>query len=287
MNNPTQQWQQAAEQALGEPFRSLTSIGGGDFAQSYRAELSSGRSVFVKTHSSPPPGFFTTEANGLSWLQATNSVAIPDVLAVSDDPPFLVLEWVDIGHQRSVDDTQLGIALAQLHQQPFDCFGRPDACTTGSLAVPNEPTQDWVTFYSTQRLSPLADIAEARGALPSEGINGLRQVASKLEQWKQDEPASLLHGDLWAGNRVCDANGKSWLIDPAAHGGCREFDIAMMLLFGGYDESCFDAYNEVYPLQPEWQSRISLHQLAPLTVHAIKFGGSYGNATLAALKKYV
>ncbi len=281
------QWREAAERALGDSIQSLSSVGGGDFAEAFRAELASGQSVFIKTHRAPPPGFFTTEANGLSWLRATNTVAIPEVLAVSDDPPFLALEWIDIGHQRSIDDSVLGRSLAQLHKQSFECFGRPDACTTGSLAVPNEPTEGWATFFATQRLLPLADIADDRGALPAKGIDGLRHVASKLEQWQLDEPVSLLHGDLWAGNRVCAANGQSWLIDPAAHGGCREFDIAMMMLFGGYDETCFAAYNEEYPLQPEWQSRIALHQLAPLTVHAIKFGGSYGSATMAALKKYV
>jgi len=102
-----------------------------------------------------------------------------------------------------------------------------------------------------------------------------------------DEPASLLHGDLWAGNRVVDVDGSSWLIDPAAHGGHREFDLAMMQLFGGYGEACFSAYNETFALQHGWQSRIALHQLAPLIVHAIKFGGSYGAATERALSNYL
>ncbi|MEE9335892.1 MAG: fructosamine kinase family protein [Granulosicoccaceae bacterium] len=280
-------WQTAAEQALGDSIRVLASVGGGDFAEAYRAELASGKSVFIKTHRAPPLGFFTTEAKGLSWLRSSGTVAIPEVLTVSDDPPFLALEWIDIGQRPSMDDGELGRSLALLHKQPFKCFGRPDGCTTGSLAMPNKPSQDWATFYATQRLLPLADIAESRGALPDNGIRGLRLISSLLKQWQLDEPVSLLHGDLWAGNRVCDAKGKSWLIDPAAHGGSREFDIAMMMLFGGYDESCLKAYNEEYPLQAEWQSRISLHQLAPLTVHAIKFGGSYRGATLAALKKYL
>ena len=286
MTDTSKQWPWAAEQALGDAIISLVSVGGGDFAEAFRAELSSGKAVFIKTHRAPPPGFFTTEANGLSWLRSSGKVAIPEVLAVSDDPPFLALEWIEVGHHRSCDDEELGRSLAKLHRQPFECFGRPDGCTTGSLAVPNNPQEDWASFYASQRLLPLADIAQERGALPDDVIRDLRRVASKLEQWQLDEPVSLLHGDLWAGNRVLDTSGKSWLIDPAAHGGCREFDIAMMMLFGGYDESCIAAYVEEYPLQPEWQSRISLHQLAPLTVHAIKFGGSYRSATMAALAKY-
>ena len=89
------------------------------------------------------------------------------------------------------------------------------------------------------------------------------------------EPAARLHGDLWAGNRIVDLEGRSWLIDPASHGGHREFDLAMMRLFGGFGESAFAAYDEIFPLVDGWTKRLPLHQLAPLMVHAIKFGGHY------------
>jgi len=98
-----------------------------------------------------------------------------------------------------------------------------------------------------------------------------------------DEPPARLHGDLWAGNRLIDSKGDSWIIDPAAHGGHREFDLSMMRLFGGYSSDVFAAYEEYAPLADGWQRRIHLHQLAPLIVHAIKFGGSYVNATEEAL----
>jgi fructosamine-3-kinase len=101
-----------------------------------------------------------------------------------------------------------------------------------------------------------------------------------------DEPPARLHGDLWAGNRLVDASGRSWLIDPAAHGGHREFDLAMMDLFGGFGDDCFAAYNEVFPLAAGWHERIALHQIAPLVVHAIKFGGGYVPAALAAIEQY-
>ena len=82
-------------------------------------------------------------------------------------------------------------------------------------------------------------------------------------------------------------NGRNWLIDPAAHGGHREFDLAMMRLFGGFGSDCFAAYGEAFPLSEGWQDRVALHQLAPLVVHAIKFGGSYPAAVDAALARYV
>jgi fructosamine-3-kinase len=98
------------------------------------------------------------------------------------------------------------------------------------------------------------------------------------------ETPARLHGDLWGGNRVIGSGGVSWLIDPAAFGGHREFDLAMMRLFGGFGEECYAAYAEVAPLAPDWESRIPLHQLAPLVVHSIKFGGPYVAATERALQ---
>jgi fructosamine-3-kinase len=88
---------------------------------------------------------------------------------------------------------------------------------------------------------------------------------------------------LWAGNRLVDAAGRSWLIDPAAHGGHREFDLAMMRLFGGFASRAFDAYREAWPLADGWEERVPLHQLAPLMSHAIKFGGHYRQATADAV----
>jgi fructosamine-3-kinase len=98
-----------------------------------------------------------------------------------------------------------------------------------------------------------------------------------------EEPPARLHGDLWAGNRVVDRTGRSWLIDPAAHGGHREFDLAMMRLFGGFGPAAFAAYQEEFPLADGWERRVPLHQLAPLLVHAVKFGGSYRSAVARAV----
>lgn len=96
-----------------------------------------------------------------------------------------------------------------------------------------------------------------------------------------------LHGDLWAGNRLVDDDRTSWLIDPAAHGGHREFDLAMMQLFGGFAGACSDAYDEALPLGDGWRERVPLHQIAPLVVHALEFGGGYADAATAAIRRYV
>jgi fructosamine-3-kinase len=256
----------------------------------YRVDLRDGRRAFAKTHAAPPPGFFTTEASGLTWLRDAGAVPVPEVLAVSDGdgdgaPAFLVLEWIERGTPEHGTEAELGRGLAALHRAGAPCFGREDRRTTGSRGLPNEPTTSWAEFYAANRLVPLARLARDAQALPDAGIADLEAVAGRLpELGVPEEPPARLHGDLWAGNRLVDRAGRSWLIDPAAHGGHREFDLAMMRLFGGFGPACFAAYEEVHPLATGWAARVPLHQLAPLAVHAIKFGGGYVQATLEALR---
>jgi hypothetical protein len=154
-------------------------------------------------------------------------------------------------------------------------FGREDRRTTGSRGLPNEPAETWAEFYGQSRLIPRAKLAGDAAVLPAETIGRLETLAGRLELFgAADEPPARLHGDLWAGNRLVDGTGRSWLVDPAAHGGHREFDLAMMRLFGGFG-ACFQAYEERHPLAPGWEGRVALQKIAPLVVHAIKFGGSY------------
>ena len=269
-----------------------SSVHGGDTATALRVDLASGRRVFAKTHPDPPPGFFTTEAAGLSWLQAVDALPIPEVLAVSDgdedEPAYLVLSWIDRGPAVESTEPDLGRSLARLHAATPTSFGRADQRTTGSLGVPNEPCDTWAEFYATQRLAPLARLARDELALSPAALAGLDRLDRDrlIEIGGPVELPARLHGDLWAGNRVVGAAGDSWLIDPAAHGGHREFDLAMMRLFGGFGSACFAAYDEVAPLATGWHDRVELHQLAPLVVHAIRFGGGYPFAAAQAIATY-
>jgi hypothetical protein len=127
--------------------------------------------------------------------------------------------------------------------------------------------------------------ASRRADWPPATLDSVALVAGRLAEFGvPDEAPARLHGDLWAGNRLTDTRGRSWLIDPAAHGGHREFDLAMMRLFGGFDRECFDAYDAAFPLAEGWQRRVPVHQLAPLLVHAIEFGGGYGDGVARAAR---
>jgi len=278
--------------ALGSEVTRSVTVHGGDVAAAFRMDLADGRRVFAKTHPQPPAGFFTTEAAGLRWLWDADAVPVPEVLAVSDGhadvPAHLVLEWIDVGGPSRGTEPDLGRALAALHQAAAACFGREDRRTTGSRGLPNEPCATWAEFYATQRMAPLARLARDGGALPESAIAGLERLDEDrlVAVGGPVEPPARLHGDLWAGNRLVDRAGRSWLIDPAAHGGHREFDLAMMRLFGGFGADCFAAYEEAHPLADGWNERVALHQIAPLAVHAIKFGGGYVGAATDAIARY-
>jgi len=281
---------------LDDAVISIANVSGGDVAESYRMQLASGRAVFAKTHQAQPPEFFPTEATGLTWLrdalvndENSLAVAVPEVLAVGDG--HLVLEWIDErpGSGDSMLERDLGRGLAAIHRAGAPGFGRADRMTTGSRRLPNEPVDSWAEHTAVNRLVPLARLWADTPSLPAEIGQRLLALTDVLDQLGvPDEPPSLLHGDLWAGNRITgrrvgERATVSWLIDPAAQGGHREFDLAMMRLFGGFGPECFEVYDDEFPLADGWQERVPLHQLVPLAVHAIKFGGGYVAATDRAL----
>lgn len=279
---------------LGVGVASVAAVGGGDVARSFAVGLDDGRRVFAKFHDDPPEGFFTTEATGLAWLADAGAVGVPEVLAVTDGagladaatglPAMLVLSWVDTGGPSVADEHAFGAALARLHLAGAPCFGREDARPTGSLQLPNDPCGSWPEFYAQRRLLPLVAEARRRRAVDGATLDAVADIAGRLgDLAAADEPPARLHGDLWAGNRLVDRHGVSWLIDPAAHGGHREFDLAMMALFGGFAPAVWEAYHDVHPLADGWQQRVGLHQLGPLLVHAIKFGGGYRAAVQRAV----
>lgn len=288
----------AVAAALDTAVTASRPLGGGDNASSARLDLATGSTVFAKSQPGGPPGCLTTEAIGLRWLRDAHRTAgalpVPKVLAVDDGDPaagrpnVLVLEWIDEGGRgTAAAEAEAGRGIAALHRSGAPAFGRDDRRPTGSRGLPNEPCDTWVEFYATQRLLPLAKLAADEGALPPPVIADLERVATRLtDLGGPPEPPARLHGDLWAGNRVVDRSGRSWLIDPAAHGGHREFDLAMMRLFGGFGPECFSAYDDAFPLADGWPDRVLLHQIAPLVVHAIKFGGGYCASAARAIEQY-
>ena len=172
--------------------------------------------------------------------------------------------------------------------------------TTDAAETTAMPPQSWGAFWSRYRIGaylkqlPPGFFSEAELAL-------FGQLCQSLEAGELDAPQPALvreqghevarvHGDLWAGNLLWSSESPTGavLIDPMAHGGHAEEDLAMLTLFGcSYLDEFIEGYESVSPLAAGWRSRVSLMQLAPLLHHCVLFGQSYKNQTLVALRKYV
>jgi fructosamine-3-kinase len=265
-----------------------TRVGGGDINEAYRVVLADGREAFVKTRPDAAPGEYAAEAAGLQWLAEPGALRTPAVLEVGED--YLALQWVPPGRLDSSGVEELGSGLAATHTAGAPAFGAVGAAAVsgfGSLRLSNEPTDGWPEFYAERRLRPLARIARERSALSSAGVQAVERVADRMvELAGPPEPPARLHGDLWSGNVMADAQGRPWLVDPSAYGGNREVDLAMLRLFGAPSERVFAAYDEVAPPAAGWQDRVELYQLLPLLVHALLFGGSYRDAAERAAARY-
>jgi fructosamine-3-kinase len=267
---------------LGCAVVDVSPVGGGDICQASRLTLADGRTVFAKTRPGAPADFFRTEAAGLARLaEAAGGAPVPEVLAVTDDA--LVLEWIEPGPATPGAAEQFGRALAATHAHGAPYFGgdgdAPDECGyLGSLRLPNRPAATWPELYAEQRVGPALHHAVDRGRIASDDAAAVERVLAVLPALAGPaEPPALLHGDLWAGNVHWSAAGPAYLIDPAAAGGHRETDLAMLALFGCPQlERIVAAYDEAFPLTAGWRDRVALHQVHPVVVHAALFGGGYG-----------
>jgi fructosamine-3-kinase len=276
-------WESELAATLGARVATAARVPGGDINEAFHVRLADHREVFVKAHADPPDGMFAAEAAGLDWLRA-GPLRIPRVLAAGGS--WLALEWLALdGAVPPRALAVLGRGLATLHRLGAPAFGFPADNFLATLSQRNAAAPTWPEFYVERRLRPLAELGLAQGRMPD--VRGaLDAVAARPDRFGPPEPPARLHGDLWWGN-VAACAGAPVLIDPAVYGGHREVDLAMLALFGELPEALLAAYGEVWPLAEGWRERLPLHQLYPLTAHAVLFGGGYGARVarvLAALR---
>jgi fructosamine-3-kinase len=261
-----------------------TPVGGGSVCSASRLTLDDGTSVFAKTWPSgeAPAGFFEAEAAGLRWL-AEAGAPVPEVIVAL--PAMLAMEWVDPGEPSRAAAETLGRDLAALHRSGAGAFGAGWPGFIGPLPLDNTPAGGpWGSWFSERRLLPYLRKSADRGALTEADVALVERICQTLETYAESEPPSRTHGDLWPGNVLWATDGRACLIDPAAHGGHRETDLAELALFGGapHLEALLGAYQEVFPLAEGWRDRIPAHQLHLLLVHTAAFGGTYRAAVRAA-----
>lgn len=267
--------------SLGVAVHAVTDLGTSHDWTLHRAELSDGRVVFVKA-AADRDGVFAAEAAGLRWLGAGHSALVPPVLAAEDG--MLVLPWLPDVVPSPAAAARFGRDLAVLHADSPGVFGAPWPGWIAELPLDNTPSEGpWARWYAERRLRPF--VSRTADVLGADGVRLLERVMESIEELAgPPEPPARLHGDLWSGNLRWTEAGVV-LIDPAAHGGHRETDLAMLALFGApHLDRVVAAYERTRPLAAGWRSRVPLHQLHPLLVHVALFGSGYRAQTLAAAR---
>ena len=246
--------------------------------------------AFEKRQADAPPGFFEAEAAGLRWLAAARDAdtGAARIVAVREvGPGWIELERLTESRPTREAARDFGAALARTHAAGAAAFGAaPDGWEgpsfIGRQELSTRPEPRWSTFYAGQRVMPYLRRAVDRGHVTSDEAAIVERACGVLSAFDDDEATARLHGDLWNGNVTWTPDGVV-LIDPAAHGGHRETDLAMLDLFGlPFLEAVLGGYDETAPLRDGWRDRIPVHQLHPLAVHAASHGRSYAAPLVAA-----
>ncbi|TNC23150.1 fructosamine kinase family protein [Amycolatopsis alkalitolerans] len=238
------------------------------------------------------PGATTAEAAGLRWLGESGDVSVPRVHAHDDE--WLIMQYVPPTSPTAEAAETFGRNLARLHLRGAEGFGSPPPggpvdAWMGVAPMRNETCPDWPSFYAQHRILPYLRECADQKLFSADEVEVFEKLCGRLKEVAEPEPPARLHGDAWSGN-VHWARDGVWLIDPAAHGGHREGDLAMLQLFGtsqlshilgGYAEG---AQDEGAPLAAGWQDRVPVHQLFPLLMHAAVFGGGYARQALMAAR---
>lgn len=252
------------------------------------------------------------EAAALRWLaEAEPAGGMPVARVVSASPVELVEQRITAASATAAAAERAGAALAVTHAEGAPWWGAPPTGWQGAYLIGKSftPTvaacdapSTWGAFFAEWRVMPYVRQALDARAVDSSEAALFERVAKRLAAGVYDapQPAMLnaagvsvarIHGDLWSGNLMWDADPANrvgaTLIDPMAHGGHAETDLAMLALFGcPFLDRLVAAYDEVSPLADGWRDRVRLHQLAPLLHHCALFGRSYVAETMTVARAY-
>jgi len=255
-------------------------------------ELDDGRQLLAKR--AAVPSTILAEVAGLCWLAQPATIAVPKIFG--HDEQWLLLEYLPPATPTREAAIRFGQGLAQLHAAGAPAFGAPPPggpteAWIGRAPMRNAKGTDWPSWYAEHRVLPYMRTARDRGDLTNAEARTIETACAAFPN--AAGPAVLparLHGDLWSGN-VCwsavpsDGSTSAWLIDPAAHGGHPETDLAMLALFGcPYLDQVIVGYQQISPLPHGWHARVGLHQLFPLLVHVVLFGRSYAPSAVTAAR---
>lgn len=255
-------------------------------ATAQRLTFDDGSHLFAKLADHAPADYLAAEAKGLRWLREATPATVPLLYA---DDRLLVEPWIEPAAPTREHAEALGRDLAAMHDAGAERFGAPWRGYIGETFLDNGPAgATWAEWYAAKRIEPYLKPSRDNGALDAADVAAIETLAERLPALAgPEEPPSRTHGDLWWGNVHWGAE-RAWLIDPAAHGGHRETDLANLRMWGGVP--MFDAiiagYTEVRALEAGWEARAPLHQIFPLLVHTTLFGRAYRDQLLGNVSHF-
>ncbi|MEI7492392.1 MAG: fructosamine kinase family protein [Bacteroidota bacterium] len=271
-------------------FQILSSrpLGGGSINEVHLLITTLGSFCLKYNNNASFPKMFETEARGLELLSGAGAIRVPKVIFQDDlsDYSFILLEFINSANQTNTFFKDFAHSLARLHRSKSELYGLDYNNYMGSLSQNNCYHTDWVDFFVEERLDKQVKLALHKGLLDQSGERLFEKLYLRLSELLPEEPACLVHGDLWSGNFIVSENGKACLIDPAVYYGNREVDLAMSTLFGGFSPEFYNSYDEEYPLIPGWKERLDLYNLYPLLIHLNLFGSSYLGSILSILRRF-
>lgn len=279
-------FEQALFQSLGQQvaIERYHTLGGGSIHQAVALQTSLGN-FFIKYNPGIAKDMFALEAKGLDILRKTKTAHIPALIGVDED--FLLLEWIEEGKPQPHYWEDFGSSLAKLHQHTTESFGLGYDNYIGRLPQYNTPMLGGIDFFIEKRLKVQADQAYQAGQISKNLYQQLEHLYQKLPNLIPDEKPALLHGDLWSGNVMTNAEGLVTLIDPAVYYGLREAELAFTEMFGRFPEHFYRAYHEQFPLVPGYADRVGIYNLYPLLVHVNLFGQSYAGSIKHTLTQLI
>ena len=271
--------------------KSMHSVSGGCINNAAIVAAPGPKYYFLKWNPQAPEGFFASEAFGLNEIAKADVIKVPEVIFCADrdkaQVPYLLLELLSSGEATPAGQKELGERLARLHQVKAESYGLEQNNFIGSLPQDNSEADNWGEFFFKQRLVKQAEIGTVSGWFDYNFERLLNDKMSKIIEVLNEvtaEGASLLHGDLWSGNVYWSKEG-AVLIDPAVYYGHREADIAFTELFGGFDQSFYQGYQSVFPLEPGYHQRKHILNLYHQMTHANLFGGEYVSSAYSTLTR--